>query len=302
MNKHLKPWLVTGAAAGMAASYFLWRQKEAARPILADNAAFHARYGPWAIVTGAARSQGLGFGFARHLAARHLNLILVDSQEEALLARADELRRSYHIKVKPVVLDLGRPDFLPQLQAAAEGLTIGLLVCNHMLTPPESPAILEMDLSAHNAMLDVNARAYLTLLHSYGRQMVKQGHGGLIIISCQAALHGTPYTGAYAANKAYQLILGESLWYELQGTNVDVLVVAPGLTRTRETAHADYPQVMISEVDPVVGEALRELGRRHLVVPGFFAKLLYFTNTHLLSRQQAMEQSGRLLGQGLSQN
>jgi len=293
MNKHLKPWLITGAAAGVAASYFLWRQKEAARPILADNAAFHARYGPWAIVTGAARPQGLGFGFARHLAARHLNLVLVDSQEEALLAQADELRRNYHIKVAPVVLDLGQPDFLSQLQAATEGLTVGLLVCNHMFTPPESPSILEMELSAHNAMLDVNARAYMTLLHSYGRQMVKQGHGGLIIISCQAALHGTPYTGAYAANKAYQLILGESLWYELQGTNVDVLVVAPGLTQTSEAAHAGYPQFMVSEVDPVVNETLRELGRHHLVVPGFFTKLLYFANTHLLSRQQAVEQSGR---------
>jgi uncharacterized protein len=293
MNKHLKPWLLTGAAAGVAASYFLWRQKEAAKPILADNAAFHARYGPWAIVTGAARPQGLGFGFARHLAARHLNLVLVDSQEEALLVRAEELRRNYHVKVKPVVLDLGQPDFLPQLQAATDGLKVGLLVCNHMFTPPEAPAILEMDLTTHHAMLDINARAYLTLLHSYGRQMVVQGHGGLIIISCQAALHGTPYTGAYAANKAYQLILGESLWYELQGTHVDVLVVAPGLTNTGEAAHPDYPQFMIGEVDPVVAETLRELGRRHLVVPGFFTKLLYLANTHLLSRQQAVEQSDR---------
>ena len=302
MNKRL---ITTGAAIGAAAGYFFWKQHEAGENRkLKDkvNADFHAKYGPWAIITGVARRQGLGFGFARHLAARHFNLILVDVRGEELEACADELRRHYHVKVKPVTLDLGQADFMPQLQTAAEGLSIGLVICNHMVTPSDKPKFLEMELDALNAMLDVNARAYTTLLHEYGRQMAQQGRGGLIIIASQAALHGTPYTGAYAANKAYQLILGEALWYELHGTNVDVLVVAPGLTSTQEDALAGYPEILLMDVDPVISETLNELGKRHLVIPGFINKLFYFATTHLLSRQQAVEQSGQLMAPEVSKN
>jgi short-subunit dehydrogenase len=290
---------------GAGAGYFFWKQHEAGEKRKVKdkaNADFHGKYGPWAIITGAARRQGLGFGFARHLAARHFNLVLVDVQGEELEARADELRRHYHVKVKPVALDLGQADFMPQLRTAVEGLSIGLLICNHMVTPSDTPKFLEMELETLNAMLDVNARAYTTLLHEYGRQMAQQGRGGLIIIASQAALHGTPYTGAYAANKAYQLILGESLWYELQGTNVDALVVAPGLTNTQEDALAGYPEILLMEVDPVVSETLDNLGQRHLVIPGFVNKLFYFATTHLLSRQQAVEQTGQLMASGLNKN
>lgn len=298
MRNKWKPFIMTGTALGATAVY-LWQQKQKREVETAVRPPFSERYGPWAIITGAARKEGIGYGFARHLAGRHLNLVLVDVLAEELAARAAELRQKYHVKVETVALDLGQPDFLPALQAVTDKLEIGLLVCNHMFTPQETPTILQMDLDTHHAMLDINARAYTTLAHVYGRQMVAQNHGGIIIVSSQAGLRGTPYTGAYSANKAFQMMFGESLWYELRDTNVDVLVLAPGLTNTQGDALDNYPHIMLMEVEPVVAEALAGLGKKHLVIPGPVNKLFNFATTHLMSRQQALITTGNFMAKGL---
>lgn len=291
-----KKWFIAGATA-VGAGLWLWQKQSNPKPL--STSEFNQKYGPWAIVTGAARAEGIGYGFARQLAGQRINLLLVDILDDELEARAEELRQKYFVKVKPVALDLGQPDFLPQLQAETEGLEIGLLVCNHMFTPKDTPKILEMDLAVHHQMMDINARAYMTLIHAYGRQMVAQGHGGIVIVSSQAGLRGMPYTGAYSSNKAFQLMFGESLWYELQGTNVDVVVVTPGLTNTQGDALDDYPAIMLMEVEPVVTETLAGLGRKHLVIPGTINKLFEFATTHLMSRQKALITNGNFMAQGL---
>ena len=113
-------------------------------------------------------------------------------------------------------------------------------------------------------------------------------------------MHGTPYTGAYSANKAFQLMLGESLWYELRQSNVDVLVLTPGLTRTQGTALDGYPPFMLMDVEPVVREALAGLGRQHQVIPGPVNKIFNFATTHFMSREKAVVTTGDLMAQGLN--
>jgi short-subunit dehydrogenase len=296
MKQLPKTVLLAGTAVGLTA---VWQWRKRTQQKASPQEPFNIQYGPWAIITGAARAEGLGYGFARRLAGQRLNLVLVDVLADELQTRAAELEQKYMVKVKPVALDLGQPDFLPQLQAATAGLEIGLLVCNHMFTPKETPTILEMDLDTHHAMLDINARAYTTLIHAYGRQMVAQGHGGILIVSSQGGLRGTPFTGAYSANKAFQLMLGESLWYELRGKNVDVLVLAPGLTRTQGDALDGYPPIMLMDVEPVVDEALQNLGRKHLVIPGPVNKLFNFFTTHFTSREKAVLTNGDFMAKGL---
>ncbi|MCA9901477.1 MAG: SDR family NAD(P)-dependent oxidoreductase [Ardenticatenaceae bacterium] len=296
MSKQLKSLVLAGTA--VSAGFYIWKQLKGHETI--DNPTFVQKYGPWAIVTGAARAEGLGFGFARQLAGRHINLVLVDILSDELEARAQELRERYLVNVKPVMLDLGRADFLPELTAVTDELEIGLLVCNHMFTPVETPTILDMDLDTHHAMLNINARAYTTLVHTYGRKMVAQRHGGILLVSSQAGMHGTPYTGAYSANKAFQLMLGESLWYELRQSNVDVLVLTPGLTRTQGTALDGYPPFMLMDVEPVVREALAGLGRQHQVIPGPVNKIFNFATTHFMSREKAVVTTGDLMAQGLN--
>ncbi|MEI2688209.1 MAG: SDR family NAD(P)-dependent oxidoreductase [Anaerolineae bacterium] len=151
MRNIAKPLLAGGALAG-AATGLAWRQVRGLRqtdePPGPGNP-FLRRYGPWALVTGAARAEGLGYSFARHLAGRGFNLVLVDIAGDELAARAAELQAKYLIKVRPIVLDLGSEDFLGALLAQTADITVGMLVCNHMWTPKSTPTIMEMDLATH---------------------------------------------------------------------------------------------------------------------------------------------------------
>ncbi len=69
----------------------------------------------YALVTGASR--GLGKYFARALAARKRNLVLVARSKEKLELLASELRRDYAIEVETFTFDLARANAAEQLTA-----------------------------------------------------------------------------------------------------------------------------------------------------------------------------------------
>jgi short-subunit dehydrogenase len=83
------------------------------------------------------------------------------------------------------------------------------------------------------------------------------------------ALTSSPYTGAYAANKGFQICLGEASWYELLGSGVDALVMVAGLMNTQGDAFAMYTQWLVSEPDAVVRRVLTAVGRKHGIVRVF---------------------------------
>ena len=87
---------------------------------------FAERYGPWALITGA--SSGIGREFARQVAARGLNVVLVARRAERLAALADELAMRHAVDTRVVAIDLCHDDFLAPIRAATDGLEIGLLV------------------------------------------------------------------------------------------------------------------------------------------------------------------------------
>lgn len=269
------------------------------QPDLSDDV---LRYGPHALISGAARPTGLGYAFAEALAARGLSLILVDVAEERLEESAAALREAHAVEVHTVALDLGREDAAEQLQVATDGKEVGLLICNHFYTPPDTPEVLDMELDTLHRMLYVNARAYTTLAHLFGRPMRERGHGGIIIVSSGAGRITTPFTGAYAANKAYQIAMGEALWYELKDRGVDVLTVSAGLMNTQGDALKRYPQWLFSEPGDVVEETLRSLGRKHLVAPGWATKLMLFYQTRILTRRRAVQSTGDFMRSGLGKD
>src|SRR5579884_2591626 len=132
---------------------------------MSADRAFRARYGPWALVAGAA--MGLGAEFARQLAERGLALVLLDREAAALEATAASIAAAHAVTVRPVVVDLGRPDLVEALAGSIAGLEIGLLVYNAALGTVAP--FLALDPSHTERMLDVNCRAPLRLLRALGR-------------------------------------------------------------------------------------------------------------------------------------
>lgn len=255
--------------------------------------------GGWAVVTGAAREVGLGYAFARQLAAEGVNLILVDVLDEELTARAAELRADFGVEVRAVPCDMADTNAIEQIESAATGVEIDVLVCNHMFTPADTPRILDMSLDVHRRMIDINARGYTDLVHRFGNQMRTRRRGSIIIVASGVGLTSSPFTGAYGANKAFQIGLGEALWFELLGSGVDVLVMVGGLMNTQGDLFDRYPQWLISEPRAVVRRVLAAVGRKHMLVPSLPNRLFLLAQTRLMSRRRAVVSIGEFMAKGL---
>ncbi len=252
--------------------------------------AFVERYGKYAVVAGA--SSGLGAEFARQLAARGLDLVLLARRAQLLDGLAAELRSAHRVDVRCAAVDLGAPDLLQQLRAAVAGLEVGLVVYNaaHSLIGP----FLEQPLEEKLRVLDVNCRGPLVLADELGRAMVARGRGGIILMSSLAGTQGTPFVSTYAATKAFNLVLAEGLWDELREHGVDVLACRAGATRTPayERSSPASQTAPLMEARPVAVQALAALGKGPSMVPGALNNAVSFLMGRVLPRKVAIATMG----------
>lgn len=228
----------------------------------------HARYGGYALVTGAAR--GIGRAFAKILAAEGFDLLLVDREADELIALAEELSDAHGIDARSLVCDLAAPDLQNKAEHWADEFEIGLLVNNAGISILDS--FFDISLEDHLATLDLNCRATFLLTYIVGKTMAARGRGGIVIVSSASALSGSPYFCNYAATKGYGLNLAAGLWSELRGSQVDVLAVCPGMTDTKpvqdQNLGKDLPfYVPLTQPQPVAVAALTALGNQPAIVP-----------------------------------
>jgi uncharacterized protein len=248
---------------------------------------FSARYGPWALITGASR--GLGAEFARQCAERGLNTILVATNAVLLKAQAETIRKDYGVEVRTIVLDLSREDLLEKIISVADSCEIGLLVNNAGLSGVGP--FLSHPLDQLVKQLHVNARAALILTYHFGKLMAARRRGGIIFLSSASALYGTANSANYAGTKAYNLIIAESLWYELGPYGVDVLGFMAGSTKTPGwDANQPKPDrfVKVADVKTTVTEALQALGKQPSLIAGKSNRLGYYFLNKILPRSQSI--------------
>jgi short-subunit dehydrogenase len=243
------------------------------------------RYGPWALVTGAA--VGLGAEFAKQLAAQNINLILVDIDKDNLGICEAQLRQQYNVEICCIEVDLASDNFLELIIAQLKGREIGLLINNAGVPHlgeflPQSPDFLIKQ-------LNVNMRAVLLLTHHFGGAMVGRGKGGIIILSSMAAMNGGAFNAHYSATKAYDLVLAESLWAEWKSKGVDVLGFMPWKTATPgyfNEPTGDSKDVLT--VEETVTEALMLLGKKPSGSVGINAKIALLL-ARLISRSRMIK-------------
>lgn len=231
---------------------------------------FSTRYGPWAIVTGA--SSGIGRELAIQLAARGLDIIVTGRDAVRLQQVADQIR-ALGREVRAVVADLATAQGQAALNAAGDGVQVGLLVPAAGFG--SGGAFLDADAREMHDMVELNCACVSGLVLRYAPLMVQRRRGGVLLVASILAYQGTPYAAQYAATKAYVLSLGEALAVELRGTGVDVLVSSPGPTATRFAGRARMRLGKTMAPAQVAAESLAALGRSATLVPGGLSKLLH---------------------------
>lgn len=248
-------------------------------------------YGPWALVTGA--SSGIGEQFARALAAAGFNLVLSARRATRLQALRDELVAQHRVQVELAVLDLADPGAVDQLLGTLEGRDLGLVVSNAGFG-------LKGGFNSHErerleGMLNVNVRAPLLLLHALLPRLRGRARAGIIVTGSIEGETAFPWSSAYAATKAFVHGLVLSLYGELEGSGVDLLLLEPGSTDTEAAGLQGITRenlVGLMAPAEVVRQSLARLGHAPLLIPGWhnraFIRLLRW-----LPRRWAIAMAGK---------
>ncbi len=248
------------------------------------------RYGKTAMVTGA--SSGIGKAFAHVLASQGFDLVLVARRKELLDSLSEELQRRYSCKALARTADLSNTADIDSLLSSLGELEIDLLVSNAGFGL--KGAFEEDALERQLAMVNTNLVAPLVLCYRLLPAMKQRARGAIILTGSIEGETGFPWSTTYAATKAFVHQLGGGLWAESQGTGVDVLVLAPGSTDTdapRLQGISDDQLVGVMSPERVVQEALVQLGRRPLWIPGWYNRL-FINLLRMLPRSVALKMSG----------
>jgi uncharacterized protein len=186
--------------------------------------------GRTALVTGA--SSGIGAAFARELAARGCDLVLVARREERLDALAAEIRSAHGRTAHVVPADLARPGAAAAVRARTDelGLQVDLLVNNAgfgTYGPFET-----IDPARDRDLVQVGVATVVELTHAYLPGMVERAGGAIVNVSSAGAFQPLPYQAAYAASKAFVQSFSEALWAENHDRGVRVVACCPAATDT----------------------------------------------------------------------
>src|SRR3954453_13300378 len=221
-----------------------------------------------ALVTGA--SSGIGEHFARQLAERGYDLVLVARRADRLNALAEELPVTAHV----IACDLARDAGKLAGQVKDLGVDIDLLVNNagFGLRGP----FFESDPERDAEMVRLNCEAVVVLTRAFLPRMVERDRGGVITVASTAGMQPLPYESVYAATKAFALNFSDALHAELRDTGVRVLAVNPGPVPTEWQQVAGYDEgtnTLPGKIGPdqVVRESLAAFDKgQRSIIPGRF--------------------------------
>jgi short-subunit dehydrogenase len=244
------------------------------------------RYGEWALVAGAA--EGIGEAFTMALAKKGMNLVMVDFNAEAMHILAARMKKSYPVKIIEIEQDLSEKEAWLNCMNAIRDMDCRLMI----YTPAYSKikGFLSNSPDELDKYIDLNARTPIHLVHAFISSVNDKKPAGIILMSSLAGLIGPPYSAPYAATKAFNIILGESLYSEFRQIGIDITVCCAGQTSTptylsSNPSAGNWPGVM-NPAD-VAEYALKNLGNKAICIPGWKNRVSYFLLTHLFSRKTA---------------
>lgn len=219
--------------------------------------------GTTAIVTGA--SSGIGAEFARSLAARGADLVLVARREDRLLALAKELAAEHGVDVHALALDVAAPGATDELVGFVRdrGLTIDSLVNNAGFGMHGE--LVDADPARIDEQVRLNIGAVVSLTRAFLPEMTASGRGILVNVASTAAFQPVPYMAVYGATKAFVLSFTEAVAWETRDSGLRVTTLCPGATRTEFFEVVGTEGARVGEYQTpaeVVATAMRALDAR----------------------------------------
>jgi len=219
--------------------------------------------GRTAWVTGA--SSGIGAALVRELAARGCRVGASARRRE----RLEQLARECGADVLAVPADVTDREAMLTAAAAVEERfgPIELAVLNAGLggrLPAGS-----WDSALVRRQFDTNVMGTVYGIEAVLPAMRRRRSGAIVGLASVAGYRGLPRSEGYAATKAAQIHMLESLRIDLRPHGIEVVTVCPGWVRTELTATNSFPMPFILEADDAARRICRgiEKGKAEIVFP-----------------------------------
>lgn len=186
--------------------------------------------GQSALITGA--SSGIGYAYARELASRGWDLVVVSNEDEALAQKAETLRKDFGVEVVDVVMDLGTQSAAKSLYdiCREKGITVGMLVNNAGVYHDRD--FLNDSEQFNSMILLLHVFTPAMLEYYFAKDMVERGRGYVINMSSVTSGFGIQRMATYSSTKGFLKLFSRSTHIELRDKGVNVTCVRPGAVAT----------------------------------------------------------------------
>lgn len=228
---------------------------------------------PLALITGA--SAGIGAEFARKIAAKGCDLILVARREDKLRELAENIRKDCGVNVEILPADLADD---AQRHAVAQRIKqaggLEYLVNNAGFGTLNK--FWQADFVGQDTMARLHVLAVMELSYAALGDMVAKGRGNIINTASVAGFFQSPSNVMYCSTKTWIISFTEGLSFELVGTGVNVQAVCPGYVYSEfhDVMHITrdgIPKSWWMPAEIVVRESLKSLEKGKIIcVPGLW--------------------------------
>ncbi|CAL8267806.1 unnamed protein product [Merluccius merluccius] len=219
------------------------------------------KYGRWAVVTGA--TSGIGEAYAKQLASRGLDIVLISRSDEKLRTVAKEIEAQYGCRTRTIQADFtGGGSIYPAIEAALRGLDIGILVNNvGMMYSDQLTLFLDVPHSEQkiSQLVNCNMLSVTQMTRIVLPDMVKRGSGLIINIGSEIGARPYPLLSLYCATKVFIRYFSQCLDAEYRSEGITVQCVAPLLVSTNMTLNCDV-NCLVKSASDFAREALNTVG------------------------------------------
>jgi uncharacterized protein len=234
-----------------------------------------------ALVTGG--TSGIGAAFARALARRGHDIVLVARTTGPLEAMAAELR-ALGREVETIAADLADRDDTARVAARLRDAERPVEILVNNAGFGLRTRLIGADVDEHQRAFDVMIRAMFVLGSAAGEAMQARGHGTIINVG---SVSGQTSMNAYSAIKAWTNVWSQVLANELHGSGVTVTDLMPGWVHTEFHQRADLrsssiPGFLWLDAEYLVERCLRDAEKgKVLSIPSVRFQVLTWFTQHL---------------------
>lgn len=184
----------------------------------------------FALVTGA--SSGIGYQYARILAEKGYNLVIVSNEEDSIMEKGEILKKDFSIDVVALMRDLGKNDAAKELYDTCKSQNLEIEVLINNAGVYHNCDFLKDSAAFNNLILNLHVNTPAMLIYHFGQEMVKR-HKGFIINMCSITSDiAVQKLATYGATKRFLRNFSRSIHAELYYEGVKVTAVCPGAVAT----------------------------------------------------------------------